>query len=791
MNGDLLVYLILVPFYMIGFAIVGIIGHRERYKEPGINEFDKSMRMLSMSRGSSGQVETESTSPMVEIESPTLHDDSTIKSFRTDTLYLDTIESCPKVKEILKNIAGIMKIYSIPLLNVMDYVSDISTAFFFLSQTNTRHLGIYSLLVIFAQRMISAIILGEHYGWLTGVRQIFDLQVFHAVYVSIKRERVVLQVIQIKILEGFLESFPQLLFQSYYLVKPSKHAEETAIVHVSMILSLLSLSKAWMFSDEVAVPRDGFSCCRHAEILETSDTHRERKHAYDTANWGRLSWPIRITVILVWRFGEVVVTVSIIVGAANVISARGTVIGCFFLLLSAFYIQSLYPQTKKSSWFHYAIQKNRLQLAMEKKWGRSAEDVDCSSEPKAETTNNNMLAYGKILGLYSILTVLYFAELNYFFWALPTFRPRKFVIVYYIWKVTLLIVMLTACMVSEGSYSLFMIFDTLLYYFVFGLFCFPLGGIIASLIAIDTEQYAKAIEADPFFLLQMINKQEYIFIERVMRSGVCSAHRLIEDAISWMFENNINPNDEDAIGNFAEKQPYCKLLYYLIKYQFVETGSSLKKRLKVNVEDPKVYRNYAVPALVYKCNSGRKKTLRSQLARTILSKLVTKRRFSGGWRTISSYEAIMKAGASLHFVKYHLDAPDICFQKAGRFKCTAQQLHDDGFNLLFCLRANFTPDELILAGFDVSLLNNKLVLERSDNGEGFDEYEHLKRLKDSGFNQFFNLNYTREDLLSTNLFSPHDILEYDNAFRNSSKSIRFSFTSNDLPLRRSKEGCNI
>jgi len=774
MNVDLLVYLILVPFYMVGFIIVGIIGHRGRYKERGINEFDEALTMISISSGLIGQAETEWTSRKVELTSPTFQDDIMIRSFRTDTQYLDTIERCPKVKETLKHIAGIMKIYTIPLLNVMDYISDISTAFFFLSQKNTRQLGIYSLLVIFAQRMISAIILGEHYGWETGVRQIFDLQVFYAVYVSIKRERVVLQVIQIKIIEGFLESFPQLLFQSYYLVKPSKHAEETAIVHISIILSLLSLSKAWMFSDEVAIPRDGFSCCGHAELVETSDNQSERKNAYDSVNCGRLSWPIRITVILLWRFGEVVVTVSIIVGTANVISARGTAIGYFFLLLNLFYIQSLYPQTKKSSWFHYAIQKNLLQLAIEKNPGWSAEDSDCSSEPTAETsTNNKILAWGKILRLCTILTVLYFAELNYFFWALPTFCPRKFVIVYYIWKVTFLIVMLTACIVSAGSYSLFMIFDTLLYYFVFGLFCFPLGGIITCLIAIDTKQYAKAIDADPFFLLQMIHKREWIFIERVMRSGVCSAHRLIEDAISWMFENNVNPINEDAIGNFAEKQPYCKLLYYLIKYQFVDTGSPSKKRLKVNVKDPKVYKNYAVPALVYKCNSGREKTLRSQLARTILLKLVTKRRFAGGWRTLSSYEALMKAGASLHFVKYHLDAPEIFFQKAGRFNCTAQQLHDDGFDLLFCLRADFTPDELILAGFDVSLLNNKLVLECNDNGECFEEHEHLTRLKESGFKQFLDLNFTREDLLSTNLFSLHDLLEYRYTCRTYSKSIRF------------------
>jgi len=792
MNEDLLVYLILVPLYMIGFVIVGIRGHwKKRLWVPASSGLDEAFAsgMISLASTSTGILERRDSTPQDSLQPPSSSPNGSMSYLRTTTQDFDTSERCPEVKKILKNIASILKIYSIPLLIVMDYISDISTAFFFLSQPNTRRLGIYSLLVIFAQRMISAIIMGENYGWETGVRQLFDLQVFHAVYASIKRERVVLQVMQIKILEGFLESFPQLLFQSYYLVKPSKHAEETPIVHISIILSLLSLSKAWMSSDEVAVRRDGF-CCMHAEISEASDIPSESEDANDTFDWGILLWPIRMTVIMAWRFGEVVVSVTIIVGAANVISARGTVIGCFFLLLNAYFIQSMYPQTRKSSWFHYAIQKNRLQLAMEIKSCKSnQESSDCSPKARAEVTNDKNWACGKILRLLTILTVLYFAELNYFFWALPTFRPRSFVIVYYLWKITLLISLFTACVVSEAR-GLFMIFDSLLWYFYSGLFCFVLGGIITYLIAIDNEQYAKAIEADPLFLLEIIDKREFIFIERVMRSGVCSAHRLIEDAIAWMVENNIDPNDEEAIRNFVEDQPYCKLLYYLIKYHFVETGSSVKKKL--NVEDPNVYRSYAVPALVYKCNFSRKKTLRSQLARTILLKLVTKRRFAGGYKTLSSFEAIMEAGASLHFVRYHLDAPEVFFQKGGRFNCTAQQLHDNEFDLLFCLRADFTTEDLILAGFNVSMLNNELVLECNENGESFEELEKLRRLKKAGFTDFFYLKFTPDDLLSTNIFSAQEILQYGNASLNCSQSVyRYSEFTYDFPLQRLSEGVDI
>jgi len=460
------------------------------------------------------------------------------------------------------------------------------------------------------------------------------------------------------------------------------------------------------------------------------------------------------------------------------------------VLLNAYIIQSFYPQTKKASWFYYVIQKNRLQLAtdVQSHFSATEEDSDCFSESQAQTDESRFSISINFLRRLTILSVLHFAELNYFFWALPTFRPRKFVIVYYIWKVMLLIILLTACIVSEASNSWFMIFDTLLYYFVFGLFSFVIGGIITYLFALDTEQYNKAIKADPFFLLQMIDNNKYIFIERVMRSGVCSTHRLIEDAIAWMYTNQINPNDEDAIASFVEDQPFCKLLYYLIKYRFVESQSPIKKNLHVNLEKPKYYRNYAVPALVYKCNFGRKKTLRSQLASIILLKLMTKSRVVRGSRYLSSYEAVMDAGASLHFVRYHLNAPELFFQKCGRFNCTAQQLWDNGFDLLFCLRAGFKVDELILAGYDLTMLNDKAVLECDENGECFKEREHLIRLKESGFRRFFDLNFTDDDLLSTNLFSPLQLLEYQSgSICEARVSVKYSSFESEQPLKRTSK----
>merc|ERR1719320_779203 len=110
---------------------------------------------------------------------------------------------------------------------------------FFLSHDHLKYLGYLSLIILVFQRVTSAIIIADYYGWVTGVLQLFDLEVFLAVYNSIKCERMVLQVIQLKILEGFFESFPELLIQTYYLVRYSQESAQGPMVYVSICLSLL------------------------------------------------------------------------------------------------------------------------------------------------------------------------------------------------------------------------------------------------------------------------------------------------------------------------------------------------------------------------------------------------------------------------------------------------------------------------------------------------------------------------------------------------------------------------
>jgi len=371
-----------------------------------------------------------------------------------------------------------------------------------------------------------------------------------------------------------------------------------------------------------------------------------------------------------------------------------------------------------------------------------------------------------------IMAILLFAEMNYSFWALPVFYPTMPVILYYLGKVLLHVALLTACIVervNNGSRGIKMlwleIFKELWFFYIIGLFSYISGGIATWLFVIDTDQYKKAIKADPNFLLQMVELKQWTLIERLMRNGVCSVFKIIEDANEWMVNNNVHPTDKKAIENFATEEAYCKLLYYLINSKIIRLGPRDIKISPVDIGLPKYYRYYAVPALLRKCNHTRENTTRSFLAAIVLSKLIEKRHsISKGYTRPVHYSTLRDAGASLQFIRYHLDAPEYLFYKEGIFACTAEQLYQNGFDLLFCLRADFSKEELALAGFDPEVLSNEIVFTKDENGLWPTSIEHLKRLKQSGFTKFNKLNFTYEELKASNVFTPKELLAYGQRF---------------------------
>jgi len=754
MDVDLLVPLLMVVIYSIGLFIAGFLGYRKRSKDDALlerNWFLTTGTEDSLSIQAVEEISNEQSTSIirlrdVELEETESHirryktqgDSQSIINFRTDTFaeLQSTNTTLNMMQTKMSQVLKVIYIYAIPILTLLDYSSDISMTLFFFKQGVTQ-LGVLCFTTIILQRVISAFILGEQYGFRTGVRQLFDLELFYAVYNSIKHGRTVLAIIHLKILEGFFESLPQLCIQLYYVVKPS-YGDFDWMSYISVILSLLSLSKCYLFSDAIAIPFYGFSCLNGRN------------------SGGGIAYLLCEILIWLWRFGEISLTICILVGSANIISARGTVILFFILLLNVQVMQKIWPHSNKSSWFHLAKEENNSELNLKK-----SSSTDRNNEPVQNASRYDILVYCGFIGRCFILILFNVGETLYFLWALPTFRPRTLVIAYYIWKGAILVALLVTSICMEVNNDLFVIFNWLVYLLITSLFCFLIGGITTWLFIIDIDQYSKAIEAEATFLLTTIEKRRYTLVERIMKSGMCNVNRIVEDAVSQMSENNIDPKDQEAIELFAENEPYCKLLFYLIKHNIVHLGPPNKLCSVIEVEEPKYYRNYAVAALVHQCNDSRELTIRSQFAVAVLTKVLEKRRH-GLWRGSSMTLLTLKdAGASLQFIRYHLKAKESFFKKNGYLGCNAGDLFENRFDLLFCLRAGFDIDELVLAGFDDTILAWKEELRRDKDGKWFSDVEYLERLMNSGFIHFNKLGFTKAELLKTNVFTAAELSDFE------------------------------
>jgi len=744
----------MVVIYSIGLFIAGFLGYRKRSKDDALlerNWFLTTGTEDSLSIQAVEEISNEQSTSIirlrdVELEETESHirryktqgDSQSIINFRTDTFaeLQSTNTTLNMMQTKMSQVLKVIYIYAIPILTLLDYSSDISMTLFFFKQGVTQ-LGVLCFTTIILQRVISAFILGEQYGFRTGVRQLFDLELFYAVYNSIKHGRTVLAIIHLKILEGFFESLPQLCIQLYYVVKPS-YGDFDWMSYISVILSLLSLSKCYLFSDAIAIPFYGFSCLNGRN------------------SGGGIAYLLCEILIWLWRFGEISLTICILVGSANIISARGTVILFFILLLNVQVMQKIWPHSNKSSWFHLAKEENNSELNLKK-----SSSTDRNNEPVQNASRYDILVYCGFIGRCFILILFNVGETLYFLWALPTFRPRTLVIAYYIWKGAILVALLVTSICMEVNNDLFVIFNWLVYLLITSLFCFLIGGITTWLFIIDIDQYSKAIEAEATFLLTTIEKRRYTLVERIMKSGMCNVNRIVEDAVSQMSENNIDPNDQEAIELFAENEPYCKLLFYLIKHNIVHLGPPNKLCSVIEVEEPKYYRNYAVAALVHQCNDSRELTIRSQFAVAVLTKVLEKRRH-GLWRGSSMTLLTLKdAGASLQFIRYHLKAKESFFKKNGYLGCNAGDLFENRFDLLFCLRAGFDIDELVLAGFDDTILAWKEELRRDKDGKWFSDVEYLERLMNSGFIHFNKLGFTKAELLKTNVFTAAELSDFE------------------------------
>jgi len=222
---------------------------------------------------------------------------------------------------------NILRIYLIPVITCADFFSDVTIALLWLSDSHTRNMGFVSVFILLLQRIISAFILENGNGWWTGVRQFFDLEVFNFIFLSIKYNRQVYDLQKYKILEGLLESFPQLLMQMYNIRNEEDNDESILLLeHLSIITSLLSLTLCFLFIDVASIVPDSL--------------------AY-----------LKLGCIGIWRFGEMAMRISVMVIFASLVSAKlGSTFMFTALLVFNMILMTYFTDAKKSTIFY----KNRL-----------------------------------------------------------------------------------------------------------------------------------------------------------------------------------------------------------------------------------------------------------------------------------------------------------------------------------------------------------------------------------------------------------------------------------------------
>jgi len=205
-----------------------------------------------------------------------------------------------------------------------------------------------------------------------------------------------------------------------------------------------------------------------------------------------------------------------------------------------------------------------------------------------------------------------------------------------------------------------------------------LGGLLSWVCVIDTAEWKKYLEPSDKTLLEMIERGQYVYVDRVLGNRICTIKDIIERTILQK-------------GYFLDESKCSYLLCELLKYGVIKLGP---KYGVLNKAKSSKYENYVVPALLSNYDESPSESRASDLAKRVLSDLLND---NSGLHFL--LKDLKNAGASLTFLRFHMEVPIAYFFKGGEFQCTAEELHQEKFDLLFCLKCRFTEAELIASGF--------------------------------------------------------------------------------------------
>jgi len=633
-------------------------------------------------------------------------------------------------------------IYVVPVMTCIDFFSDVSVTIKWLGEDGTRSIGMLGISILLGHRVLSALVFAEKYGWWTGVRQFFDLEMFKTIYLSVKYNRKMYGLMEHKMLEGLMESFPQLLMQTYYVVKrQGSHDANKYLLHFSIMSSLFSLASCYMFTDIVGIHEDGFLCLRENEAKEPDPNRIDAKQILNNLCCYGCLW--------IWRIGEVSTRMSVFVAYAAVVSARyGTLLICVVqLTFNYILIECQYPESRKATMFYLSPQEPKEDderdeqketctsldmINIEDQKGVNEKEMDERIRMRHSLREMSTEKEETICGKFFFKTILGFGGIFFAMLALPSLTPKYFVLEYYVFKIIFEGFLIGRCLwftgISNGVvYTLKNeVLQNFWWYWAIGALAFLFGGMLSCICVINTKRWEEVLEADERFLLKLMKDERYSHVERVVRNGVCTIEQIREKALSRM--------DEIDLIDFEKNEPFCDLLCRMIRQRILQLRPKDRKLTKKMAKRRK-YMKFVVPALLRQYDESRWQSKECDLAKLVFNRLVTEQLDNA---PIFLFEDLRDAGASLTFLRFHLKVEESLFRKNGTFGCTAEELEKEKFDLLFCLRCGFSPEELIEAGFVKDHVNHLASLDDWDDSK----LKDLEEFED----ELFEMHFTVEQL---------------------------------------------
>jgi len=297
----------------------------------------------------------------------------------------------------------------------------------------------------------------------------------------------------------------------------------------------------------------------------------------------------------------------------------------------------------------------------------------------------------KLFTITDWMGVAFFASL-----ALPSLMPSSYVKLYYSFKIIFECFIIGLCLYHTGSIESTddvldllhilrtQVFTDIWLYWSIGTVSFICGGLLSYFFVIDAYKWKEILEPTDVCLLKRMNAKQYDYVDRVIGNRVCTVGDIIQRTL------------ERKDPNCLTREDCCRLLCQLLRCGVVTLGPKYANAKKGKVKSSK-YENNIVSALLSNFDWG-PSTCNSKESR--LAKLVFRTLINQANSNLSvSHVDIRAAGASLTFLRFHLKTPIAFFDKSGDFNCTAVELYRAKFDLLFCLKCNFSPGELIDAGF--------------------------------------------------------------------------------------------